>query len=505
MFIFTFVKNHKISFIIAIIAVIGLFIFNAFWGNSNVSEDVSKNERFVETVSVRELLSSGNGLKIIGEVSSVSEALVRSETQGVVTNVYYDIGDNISAGTVIGETEDKSQRASLLRSEAALKSAESQLALAESGSVSSVTSFTNSIQNSYATAEDAIRNKVDTFFTSDSADDKIKRILDLFDDLSLRVKINAERSKVRDILDDWRISVQSLSESSDTTTYFDEAKSNLQHIQGFLNNVVVAVNLFEPTVEYPEATIASFKLNAATARSSVNSALDSLVSAESSLARNGSGGSENQNVLIAEANVKQAEAGLLTAQDDFEKTVFRAPISGTINEIFVERGDFVSSFQEIVTIANNNALEIKAFITENDRARVSVGSKVIVADKYDGVVTRIAPALDSQTKKIKVIIGIEESNTDLINGQSVNVNVETDEIVEEFPENQEIILPISAIKVEANRTVVFTVENGVLVAIPIKTGSILGGNIVIDEGVTLDMFVVLDARGLKEGQQVNSQ
>ena len=83
--------------------------------------------------------------------------------------------------------------------------------------------------------------------------------------------------------------------------------------------------------------------------------------------------------------------------------------------------------------------------------------------------------------------------------------METDEIVEEFPENQEIILPISAIKVEANRTVVFTVENGVLVAIPIKTGSILGGNIVIDEGVTLDMFVVLDARGLKEGQQVNSQ
>ena len=486
-------------------AVIGLLVLNIFFGKSNVPESVSQNERVIETVSVMELLASRSGLEIIGRVVSISEALVISESQGEVTNVYYDIGDDVSAGTVIGKIENTSQRASLLRSEAALKSAESQLALAESGSVSSVTSFTNSIQNSYAIAENAIRNKVDTFFTSDRPDDEIKRILDLFDDLSLRVRINAERSKVRDVLDDWRISVQSLSEDSDTTTYFNEAKSNLLHIQAFLNNVVVAVNLFESTVEYPEATIALFKLDLATARASINGALDALVVAESSLAKNGSGSSENQNVLIAESNVKQAQASLLTAQDEFEKTVFRAPISGTINELFVERGDFVSSFQEVVTIANNNALEIEAFIAENDRARVAVGSKVIVADKYNGIVTRIAPALDSQTKKIKIVIGIEESNPDLINGQSVSTKIETDEMSDDLSADQEIILPISAIKVEANRTVVFTVESGVLVANPVKTGSILGGSIIIDDGVTLDMSIVLDARGLKEGNKISSQ
>ena len=485
MFIFTFIRNHRISLIIAIIAVVGLFILNIFFGNSNLPEEISKNERVIETVSVRELLSSSSSLEILGEVVSVSEALVRSESQGEVTKVYYDIGDSVSVGAVIGETENVSQRASLLRSEAALKSAESQLALAESGSVSSITNFTNSIQNSYATAEDAIRNKIDTFFTSDRADDEIKRILDLFDDLSLRVRINAERSKVRDLLDDWRISVQTLNEDSDTAAYFNEAKSNLQHIQGFLNDVVVAVNLFEPTLEYPQATIASFKLNATAARSSVNGALNTLVAAESSLARNGSGSSKNQNVLIAEANAKQAESDLLTAQDEFEKTIFRAPISGTVNELFIERGDFVPTFQEIVTIANNNALEIEAFITERDRTRVAVGSKVIVADKYNGIVTRIAPALDSQTKKIKIVIGIEEFSTDLINGQSVSAKIETNEVSKDLSMDQEIILPISTIKIEANRTVVFIVEDNVLVAIPVKTGSILGGSIVIDEGICL--------------------
>ena len=71
--------------------------------------------------------------------------------------------------------------------------------------------------------------------------------------------------------------------------------------------------------------------------------------------------------------------------------------------------------------------------------------------------------------------------------------------------DQEIILPISTIKIEANRTVVFIVEDNVLVAIPVKTGSILGGSIVIDEGITLDMSIVLDARGLKEGNKINSK
>jgi hypothetical protein len=50
---------------------------------------------------------------------------------------------------------------------------------------------------------------------------------------------------------------------------------------------------------------------------------------------------------------------------------------------------------------------------------------------------------------------------------------------------------------------VFSVDNDHrLVAYPISVGSIVGSGIVILEGLTLDMEIVKDARGLRAGQKV---
>jgi hypothetical protein len=49
---------------------------------------------------------------------------------------------------------------------------------------------------------------------------------------------------------------------------------------------------------------------------------------------------------------------------------------------------------------------------------------------------------------------------------------------------------------------VFTVASSTLVAHPVVFGDIAGGQVEVTQGLSLDMDIVVDARGLSEGQAV---
>ena len=202
-------------------------------------------------------------------------------------------------------------------------------------------------------------------------------------------------------------------------------------------------------------------------------------------------------VSASEAQVKQALGQLRTAEANLEKTIFRSPISGTLNQLAVEVGDFVNMFETIARVANNDALEVTAFVNESERNRIAVGDGVVIAGKYDGVITNIAPTVDPVTRKVEVQIGTE--TTELTNGDSVSItlNGSTSAI-------DEIVIPITALKVETDRIVVFTVSNeNTLIANEVSEGPIVGSSIVIRNGLTPDMEIVLDARGRNEGDKVS--
>ncbi len=53
-----------------------------------------------------------------------------------------------------------------------------------------------------------------------------------------------------------------------------------------------------------------------------------------------------------------------------------------------------------------------------------------------------------------------------------------------------------------NGALVFSVQNGIAHEHKVTTGALFGENIEIKEGLTRDMIIALDARGLKEGISV---
>lgn len=206
----------------------------------------------------------------------------------------------------------------------------------------------------------------------------------------------------------------------------------------------------------------------------------------------------------ADASVKSALGSLRAAQANLEKTLVRAPIGGQVNFFPIRVGDYVQPLSHVATVAQNGALEIVSFVSEDNRALLSVGTKVTVEDKYQGVVTSIAPALDPVTKQIEVHVAVTGTN-ELVNGQSVHIGLpNVAPVVTTATSTGPTLLPLTALKLTPAARVVFSVgEDGRLVAHAVEIGDVRGDRIEIRTSLPSDLRIVTDARGLSEGQKVN--
>jgi multidrug efflux pump subunit AcrA (membrane-fusion protein) len=201
----------------------------------------------------------------------------------------------------------------------------------------------------------------------------------------------------------------------------------------------------------------------------------------------------------ADARIKQALGSLLAAQANFAKTVLRTPISGTVNSLNIKQGDFINSFVKVAEVANNNALEIVTFVSDKEREVLFIGDTVLIENQYEGLVTQIAPAIDSATRKTEVRIATE--NTNIKNGETVTISKE---IAASETKNTTVNIPLTAVKFEIENGFIFDAVDGKLVQKPVKLGIIRGDSVEITEGLSATDPFVVDARGLLVGSEVTT-
>jgi RND family efflux transporter MFP subunit len=442
-------------------------------------------------------------IPLVGRVASKSEATVRTGVSGEISGVNYDVGDYVSAGVTIAEISNGTQRAELLRAQGVLQGAQANLLKVQTGGGENKVLVKEAVRSAFTTSDDVIRNKIDQMIA-----DPLKarpRILNVMSDYYLRQEAEESRVDIRELMSQWESELSQL-DRMDTTeallVYVLKAQVNLEEIRKFLDLMAQVAAGFEPTQEMPQSTIDKWRNDISVSRNLINSSITNVITTYNNIRSQIDTVNGGEDLLAAQAQITQAEAGVLAAQSALEKTIIRSPISGQVNEILVDTGDFVSTFDEIATIANNNALEVTTYMGEKDRKMISVGAKVTIDGTYDGVVTSIAPALNQETGKIEVIIGVNDV-TNFTNGQSVSLEIERTDARANTGTEDVMTVPIAALKITSNGNFLFTVEDGRLVAHEVQVGSILGDKIIVTDGITATMEIVLDARGLDEGQEVN--
>jgi RND family efflux transporter MFP subunit len=444
------------------------------------------NVRAVSVEKVAELSGSASGVAVLGTVRSESEAQIIAQAGGTVEAVHTVLGANVPAGFVIAELENASERAVVLQAEGAYDAAvaaRSALSLPESQAVA-----VDTYQKAYATIDTVIHTDIDAFFGTPTPYGPIL-LLEIGND-TFPASLSRRRADLDKLMETWREGLP-MAGTADPLSLLNQAYDTTNTISDFLNDLARIAN------DRASGETATQSAALTTARTEIDALLSDISSARTSY-RVGS----TQATAGSDASVKQALGALRGAQANLEKTLVRAPIAGTVNFLPIRRGDYVTQLTHVATVAQNGALEIVAYISEENRASLEVGKKISVNDIYGGVITAIAPALDPSTKQIEVRIAVDGAS-DLVNGESVRVTLPQSETLGTVTSAGPILLALSAVKLSGGSSFIFTVAaDNRARAQAVSIGDVHSDKIEITSPIDPDLLIVTDVRGLSDGQLV---
>lgn len=503
---FNFIKKPRnIVFIAILLALIvgGYFYFGR-----------EKKPKF--DVAVAKRVDLIQEVSVTGRVKPGSNVGLAFEKSGKVSAVYANVGREVHLGQTLVVLENADLLAQLKQAEANVKVEQAKLdelkrgARLEDIEVQKVKvrnyevaledakkNLVDTLQDAYTKADDAIRNKVDQFFSSPRSQSPH---LNFYTDSQLQSDLEGKRPGIEDTFKSWRLSLDQLTTTSDLLSYIETAKKNLDQIKSFLDKAGLAVNGATANSTLSQTTLDGWKSAVSTARTNVNTAVSNLTSAEEktktaesnlALAKQEltlkEAGTVPEQISAEEAKVESAVANVENLQAQIAKTIIRAPISGVVTKQDAKVGEIVSANTPVVSLISVSQFEIEANIPEADIAKVKFGNTAkVTLDAYgndvnfDVKVTAIDPAetIVDGVATYKTTLQFVEKDERIKSGMTANIDISI-----EKRENV-VVVPQRAIITRNGDKMVRILDTEAPREVKVKTG-LRGsdGNIEIIEGV----------------------
>jgi len=518
---------------IIIIVFLGIGMLKVAFSPDAVS-DTSALEREVRTAPAGLISKLESVFESTGEVRSQTQGDLRAERAGVITRVYATVGQYVRAGTIIATIENASERASVSQAQATVAQAQASLDKVTGGTRNeqlAVLSATvanatqnieearvgtkNTLLTAYTVTSSTFGGAIDALFNNpDGANPTLT-----FSSVHSSNAIASEHARfiLQATIDRHVLAATTVLglNDEDLRNEIETIEDDMFSIKEALDNIISALDGAVINASVNEATIATYKTTASSARSSVLATLSQLSTARSALNSaqtaltvaqenqdQGVTGAQKEDIDAAQAQVDAAQAGLAQTIARLETTRVRAPVTGIVSTLTIDKGDFVSAFQDVGLVANESSLEIVAFVSPNIVNRLSIGTSALINGKYEGVVTSIAHGLDSVTRQVEVRIAFAGEDVEVVHGSRLSLKFLSSEGVTEETDAQ-ILVPIAALKLIGSDAFVYTVnEENTLVAHEVILGEVVQASVEIVSGIDRDTVIVLDARGLNSGDIV---
>ncbi|MDQ6734211.1 MAG: efflux RND transporter periplasmic adaptor subunit, partial [Nitrospirota bacterium] len=172
-------------------------------------------------------------------------------------------------------------------------------------------------------------------------------------------------------------------------------------------------------------------------------------------------GPRHEQIDAVRAQVEQVKGTLDYAQTQLDNTVIRAPITGTVLERNVERGEFVTTGfvgdkgakGYVVSLADLNDLQVELDINQNDFAKLSPTQQGVVTTdaypdrKYKGIIHEISPEANRQKATVQVKVKVLDPDSYLRPEMNATVAfVSEGKAAGSAPSKALITVPASAVK-----------------------------------------------------------
>ena len=210
-----------------------------------------------------------------------------------------------------------------------------------------------------------------------------------------------------------------------------------------------------------------------------------------------------EDVQVARGQLAEAEQALQVAEHQTKDATVKAPFAGVVTVVNAELGQTVGSAGVVDLVSDS--LEIRVDLDENNLADLELGQSAILSsstfgDKsFQGRLTDIGAAVD-QTRGIVTVKITPENPPDWLRpGQTINVNLVTNEKVDR------LVVPSDAVLRQGSRSVVLVVQDGRAIEKIVLTRPTIAQGIPIAGGLTVGDEVIVNPSGISAGEAVRVQ
>jgi RND family efflux transporter MFP subunit len=370
---------------------------------------------FPITVAKAEARSVQRSVETVGSLLAWEEVQVKSELPGTLARLLVDLGDRVPSGAVLAEFDKREARLAAEQAEADLLAGREALARARASVEASQANITRVKEQATSLQADVARARAQLEWAA----------LELERSRQLRAK---DLIAARDV--------------DNARTQREVAAAQLRMAESAL-------------AQHPDQMrIAQAQLD-----------------------------SDRAALKAAEAQVKQREAALGLAQKRLEDTTVRAPLAGSIARRHVSAGEYVRENSALFTLVVSDPLKYTGTIPERFAPEVSPGQPVRLSVEafpgrsFTGRVTRVAPAVDVQTRTLALEARVPNADGRLKPGFFARGAVLT--------RKQEGVtfVPADAVVYFVGITKVFVASDGKVQERLVRTGAREAGWVEIIEGV----------------------
>jgi multidrug efflux pump subunit AcrA (membrane-fusion protein) len=210
-----------------------------------------------------------------------------------------------------------------------------------------------------------------------------------------------------------------------------------------------------------------------------------------------------EEVQVARAQLAEAQQALNVADEKANEAAVTAPFAGVITAVHAEQGQTVGA-QGVVDLISDS-LEIRVDLDESNLADLELGQQAILTStafggqSFHGRLTDIGAAVDQARGIVTVKITADDPPDWLRPGQTVNVNIVTNETVER------LVVPPTAVIHQGSRSVVLLVSDGHAFERAVLTRPAVDRGIPITTGLAQTDEVIVNPSGVNAGQAVRTR
>ncbi len=224
-------------------------------------------------------------------------------------------------------------------------------------------------------------------------------------------------------------------------------------------------------------------------------------------------GPRAEEIARAQGAVTQADGQAAYAKSQLDATVIRAPISGTILDRSVEKGElltgqFASAARPVFSMANLEDIQADLDVAQDDFAKLSPHQKAVVTVdafpdlKWDGVIAEVSPEANRQKATIEVKVQILNPDSHLRPEMNTTVHFIADENKNSSTQSAGAYVPTAALRDADGKKYVLIAFNDKAMKREVKILSQRSGGALVSGLNGGESVITTAPEGLKDGDKI---